>query len=173
VFVQAYKRVQSERRKKAVFKSIWGTPRARLASVSSVIASKRASIIGDAASVQLAMRSSPNQAAGSRQDSCHALLCSVGEVPEDAPDGAAKPNKPLVQQTSHVASKKILPAHVALKFLTRITHEEESMLSDETDVRHPPSVPTVLRRAWAIRCQANALCAVCRVERRLASTGKP
>ncbi len=64
VFVQAYKRVQSERRKKAVFQSIWGTPRARLASVSSVIASKRASIIGDAASVQLAMRSSPNQAAG-------------------------------------------------------------------------------------------------------------
>ena len=61
--LKAYKRVQSERRSKAVLPSIWSTPSTKLASVSAAIATKRASIFADP------MASNAQEAAGSPERS--------------------------------------------------------------------------------------------------------
>ena len=70
--LKAYKRVQSERRSKAVLPSIWSTPSTKLASVSAAIATKRASIFADpmASNAQEAKAGSPERSKDTSPDRC-------------------------------------------------------------------------------------------------------
>ena len=164
--LKAYKRVQSERRSKAVLPSIWSTPSTKLASVSAAIATKRASIFADpmASNAQEAA-GSPERSKDTSPDRCPrpnqaislhvyppnqrfyfaetpvTLLYRVGGPVEGLVASPSDPARHGSTLARHV-STRVLPAHAALKFLTQITHEERSRSFPETDVRPLPYIFT-------------------------------